>query len=232
MKSFLLRFGSLISFVLSGFDRLRFRGDATLLSNQRGVDAYLYGQKIRYVDFPKYCQQLTSTLCRQTEKVAKEQGVPLKHLNSPQIDKEATALQLASALPSSAPAGRIALLTCVESCSTYRLRKNSEGRVYPVKEMGKCLHYYHYFQHPELGLCYVRIQSYFPFTVRIGMNGRQWLYQQLRNRHSDFQHRGNLLLAVADVPLAQQLLDTQVHADYVKILSELVQPVQPLSPHL
>ena len=64
------------------------------------------------------------------------------------------------------------------------------------------------------------------------MNGRQWLYQQLRNRHSDFQHRGNLLLSVADVPLAQQLLDTQVHADYVKILSELVQPVQPLSPHL
>lgn len=232
MKSFLSRFGSLISFVLSGFDRLRFRGDATLLSNQRGVDAYLYGQQIRYVDFPKHCQQLTNTLCRQTEKLAKEQGVPLKHLNSPQIDKEATALELASPHSRATPAGRIALLTCVESCCTYRLRKNGEGRVYPVKEMGKCLHYYHYFQHPELGLCYARIQSYFPFTVRVGMNGRQWLYQQLRNRSIAFQHRDNLLLSVADVPRAQQLLDRQVHADYVQILSELVQPIQPLAPYL
>jgi hypothetical protein len=228
MKAFLSRFGSLVRFVLSGFDRLRFRGDATLLSNQRGVEAYLFGQKIRYVDFPDYCRQHTNTLCRQTEQRAQEQGVALKHLNSPQIDKEATALELASVHRQSNPAGRVAVLTCVESCCTYRLRKNAEGRVYPVKEMGKCLHYYHYFQHPELGLCYARIQSYFPFTVRVGMNGRQWLYQQLRNHRIDFQHRGNLLLSVADVPRAQQLLDTQVHADYVQILSELVQPVQPL----
>lgn len=232
MKSFLSRFGSWISFVLSGFDRLRFRGDATLLSNQRGVDAYLYGQKIRYVDFPQHCQQLTNALCRQTEQRAQEHGIPLKHLNSPQIDKEATALQLASVHPPVGPSGRIALLTCVESCSTYRLRKNAAGRVYPVKEMGKCLHYYHYFQHPELGLCYARIQSYFPFTVRVGMNGRQWLYPQLRKRGIAFQHRDNLLLSVADVPLAQQLLDAQVRADYVQILSDLVQPIQPLWQHL
>src|SRR5439155_16793842 len=91
MKSFLLRFGSLISFVLSGFDRLRLRGDATLLSNQRGVDAYLYGQNIRYVDFPKHCQQLTKTLCRQTEARPPQQSAPLKHLHSPQIYTEATA---------------------------------------------------------------------------------------------------------------------------------------------
>jgi hypothetical protein len=232
MKSFLSRFGCLISFVLSGFDRLRFRGDATLLSNERGVVAYLYGQKIRYVDFPKHCQQLTNTLCRQTEQLAEAQGVPLKHLNSPQIDKEATARELAGASARTAPAGRIALLTCVESCFTYRLRKNTEGRVYPVKEVGKCLHYYHYFQHPELGLCYARIQSYFPYTVRVGMNGRQWLYQQLRQRSVPFQHQGNLLLAVADVPLAQQLLDAQARADYVKILGDLVEPIQPLTQYL
>jgi hypothetical protein len=229
MNTFLQRFGCFIQFVLSGFDRLRFRGDSNLLNNARGVDSYLYSQQIRYVDFPKHCEQHTKSLCRQTEQLAQQQGVPLRHLNSPSIDKEATALQLALTDPCSAALGRIALLTCVESCMTYRLRKNSEGRVYPVKEVGKCLHY---FQHPELGLCYARIQTYFPFTVRIGMNGRQWLYQQLRKRQVAFQPQGNLLLSVADVPLAQELLDAQVHADYVKILSELVRPIQPLWDHL
>lgn len=232
MKSFLARFGSLIHFVLCGFDRLRFRGESRLLSNNRGVDAYLYRQRIRYVDFPDHCKELTQTLCQQTDQLAQAQGVPVKHRNSAQIDKEATALELAAAQPCAAPAGRIALITAVESCLTYRLRKNHEGRVYPVKEEGKCKHYYHYFQHPELGLGYVRLQTYFPFTIRVGLNGRAWLYQQLRCRHIDFQHRGNLLLDVADVALAQQLLDAQVHADYAKILSELVAPLQPLSEYL
>ena len=232
MNTFLQRFGSLIKFYLSGFDRLRFRGDSCLLNNARGVDSYLFSQQVRYVDFPAHCKRLTDSLCRETERTAERQGVPLRHLNSPSIDKEATALQLAATDPCSAPLGRIALLTCVESCMTYRLRKNLAGLVYPVKEVGKCLHYYHYFQHPELGLCYARMQSYFPFTVRIGMNGRQWLYQQLRQRQVAFEHQGNLLLSVADVPLAQELLDTQVRADYVKLLGGLVQPIQPLWDYL
>ena len=232
MKTFLAQFVSLIHFVLSGFDRLRFRGESILLSNQRGVDSYLYRQRIRYVDFMDHCQQLTHTLCQQTDQLAEAQGVPVRHLNSPKIDKEAIALELAASQPCSAPAGRIALITVLESCCTYRLRKNSEGRAYPVKQQGKCKHYYHYFLHPELGLCYVRMQTYFPFTVRVGMNGRAWLYQQLRNRHVDFQHRGNLLLGVADVPLAQQIMADQVHADYAKILGELVDPIQPLSAYL
>lgn len=232
MKTFLARFASLIHFVLSGFDRLRFRGESMLLSNQRGVDSYLYRQRIRYVDFMDHCQHLTHALCQQTDQLAEAQGVPVKHLNSPKIDKEATALELAASQPCAAPAGRIALITAVESCFTYRLRKNNEGRAYPVKQEGKCKHYYHYFLHPELGLCYVRMQTYFPFTVRVGMNGRQWLYQQLRKRNVEFQHRGNLLLGVADVPLAQQIMDAQVHADYAKILGELVEPIQPLSAYL
>jgi hypothetical protein len=54
MKSFLSRFGALISLVLSGFDRLRFRGEFRGLNNGRGVDSYLYQHKIRYTDFPAH----------------------------------------------------------------------------------------------------------------------------------------------------------------------------------
>ncbi len=108
---------------------------------------------------------------------------------------------------------------------TYRLRKTQEKNVYPVKEIGKCLHYTTTSSIPNWDCATLRVQSYFPFTVRIGMNGRQWLYQQLRQRKVAFEHQGKLLLSVADVPLAQELLDTQVHADYVQILSELVQPI-------
>src|SRR5262245_28231023 len=167
MKSFLARFGSLIAFVLSGFDRLRFRGESRLLNNGRGVESYLYQRDLRCIDFPDHAEALTRQLRRQTERDASEQGVPLKPLDSGCIDKEAAALELAR--EHGKTCGRIAVLSAVEGARVFRLRKNADGLVTPVKQNGRCSHYYHYFQHPDLGLCYVRIQTWFPFQVRVGL---------------------------------------------------------------
>ena len=226
MNSFLSRFGSFVLFVLSGFDRLRFAGESRLLNHGRGVQSYLWQQQILFKDFPTHAQHLTHLLRQQTEALAKEQDVPLLPLNSPAIDKEATARQLAQRQPERT--GRIAVLSCVEACSTYRLRKNARGLIEPRKEVAKCLHYYHYFQHPQLGLCYVRLQSWFPFSIRVGLNGREWLYQQLRQRGCDCQRLGNLVWRVQDPELAQTLLDEQTRSDWPSLLQGLVEPVQPL----
>jgi len=139
MKSFLSRFGSFVLFVLSGFDRLRFHGESRLLNHGRGVLSYLWQQDILIKDFPDHAQQLTQTLRQRTVELAKQQGVPLLPLDSPNTDKEATALQLAQRQPGRL--GRIAVLSCVESCSIYRLRKNAQGLIEPRKQPGKCLHY-------------------------------------------------------------------------------------------
>jgi hypothetical protein len=226
VKSFLSHFGTFIALVLSGFDRLRLRGDSRLLNNARGVDSYLYTQRVRYTDFPEHCQTLTKILRARTEEDARQQGVPLEPLNSPEIDKEAAARRLAASHPCAG--GRLAVLSCVELCWTYRLRKDRRGWIKPVKERAKCVHYYHYFDHADVGLCYVRVQSWFPFTVRVGLNGRHWLCQQLQRRGVPFERRDNLLVAVGDVDLAQKLLTEQAHTDWPALLSALVQPVQPL----
>jgi hypothetical protein len=231
MKSFLSRFASSIRFVLSGFDRLRLAGESRLLNHARGVQSYLWQQRILFKDFPVHAQQLTTTLRQETQALAQAQDVPLVPLNSPAIDKEATALQLARQ-QTPGRLGRIAILSCVESCSTYHLRKNSRGWIEPRKEAGRCLHYYHYFQHERLGLCYVRIQTWFPFSVRVGLNGRSWLCRQLQHRGCDFERRGNLLLRVDDPALAQALLDEQGRTDWPALLQDLVAPIQPLWTHL
>jgi hypothetical protein len=230
MKSFLARFGALVSFVLSGFDRLRFCGESRLLNHARGVQSYLYQRRIPFKDYPEHAEELTKTLRRQTEQRARADGVPLLHLDSPDTDKEAVALRLAQ--QHQRTTGRLALLTCVESCLTYRLRKDADGRVAPRKEKAKCLHYYHYFHHPEFGRCYVRLQSWFPFSVRVGLNGRQWLYRQLEQRGVPFTCRDNLLLSVAEPELAQQLLAQQTDTDWPTALAALVEPLQPLWAYL
>src|SRR5262245_1510677 len=138
MKSFLSRFGSFVRFVLSGFDRLRFAGESRLLNHGRGVQSYLWQQRVLFKDFPAHALHLTQTLRQQTASLAQAQAVPLLPLTSPSTDKEAAALQLAQRQPGRT--GRIALLSCVESCSTYRLRKNAHGLIEPRKEVAKCLH--------------------------------------------------------------------------------------------
>lgn len=230
MNAFLSRFGSLINFVLSGFDRLRFVGESRWLNNARGVDSYLYQQKIRYVDFPAHAQELTQTLRRQTEQQARDEGVPLRALNHADVDKEAAALELAKA--HNKTRGRVALISAVERCQTYRVRKNEDGRRFVLKLPGKCLHYYHYFLHEQLGLCYVRLQSWFPFAVRVGVNGREGLYRQLEKRGVKYQRRNNLLVWVEDPAAAQQILDQQRRADWSAQLNELVRPLQPLWSYL
>lgn len=230
MRSFLSRFHALVCFVLSGFDRLRLVGDSRLLNHAMGVQSYLWQRKVLFKDFRSHAEQLTGQLRTGTEALAQEQGIPFCYLNSPEIDKEAKALELVRNDPTRL--GRIALLSCLESCSTYNVRKNAKGLLEVRKVPGRCLHYYHYFQHQRLGLCYVRIQSWFPFSVRVGLNGRQWLYRQLERRGIDFKSVGNLLTSVADPHRAQALLKEQCHADWPALLEKLVKPIHPLWSYL
>jgi hypothetical protein len=228
MKSFLSRFGALIYCVLSGFDRLRFCGESRLLNHTRGVQSYLHQRRILFKDFESHAKELTEQF--RDEAARRRENVPCQYLNSPDIDKEACALELARA--HGLTHGPIAFLTCLESARTYRLRRNTDGRVAPRSEKTRCLHHYHYFLHPQLGLCYVRIQTWFPFSVRVGLNGRRWLAQQLRNQGHAVQERGNLITGVDDVDCAQRLLDEQTRADWPRLLADLVRPVHPLWDYL
>src|SRR5271166_122605 len=226
MKSFLSRFSALVAFVLAGFDRLRFLGESRLLNHAGGVDSYLYQQRIQRKHFPDHCMHLTRFLRDESKALAARDGVPVKHLFSPKIDKDVVALELAHA--QGRTSGRIALITCQESALTYRLRQNDEGLFRPRKETTRCSHLYHYFLHERFGLCYVRVQTWFPFTIRVGLNGRLWLARELEKRGVPFQRQRNLITAVADPLLAQQLLDEQTRADWPALLQELVQLIQPL----
>jgi hypothetical protein len=228
MKSFLSRFGGMILSVLSGFDRLRLCGESRLLNHARGVQSYCYQRRILFKDFPDHAEALTKTLRREAE--AQLGDVPLQYLDSPDIDKEAVALQLAR--QHGRTSGRIALITCQESGLTYRLRGNQKGLLEIRKEKTRCQHHYHYFLHEQFGLCYVRIQTWFPFTVRVGLNGRHWLARQLEVQGVPFERRGNLITSVDDPQLAQRLLNEQLRIDWPAHLRELVRPVHPLWDYL
>ena len=97
-------------------------------------------------------------------------------------------------------------------------------------EFGKCSALYHYFMHPLFGWVYIRLQTWFPFEVQIGLNGREWLAQRLDREGMKYRRSDNKFLWVEDWEQAQRWLDEQQRTDWVGEFNALVRQVHPLHP--
>ena len=110
MNRFLQRFGAKVSGILSGFDRLRFRGSNRSLCYPGGMLAFLCWVKVLLKDFGDYAEEQTNTLCNAVERRATVLGSPVIYLPSSQDDKEERAL--AEARQHGRDSGLIAVLSC------------------------------------------------------------------------------------------------------------------------
>jgi hypothetical protein len=231
MLKFVQRFASHVCGVLSGFDRLRFRGTKRLLACVRGLASYLWTQQILFKDFATFAQDSTARLRRAIEDNAHALGRPVVYVPSTNTAKEDLARDIAQR--DGIGSGLIAVLTCVEPCLSFAARGNRTTKLLDLRlERMKCLHYYCYFLDAEVGLVHARLQSWLPFTVQICLNGREWLAQQLDRAGVAYRRHANALVAVADVAAAQQLLEQQLTVCWPALLERLLQASHPGHEHL
>jgi len=125
--------------------------------------------------------------------------------------------------------GLICVLSCVEPCRTFEVYHNRETRrLELVVRTRKCLFLYHYWQHPEFGFLHARMQTWFPFSVQVGLNGREWLARQMERRGMQYVRQGNCFPWVEQWSRAQQLLDRQVRTNWPQALGRLARELNPL----
>jgi len=97
-----------------------------------------------------------------------------------------------------------------------------------VRRQRPCHVLYHYRIHPEVGWMYARLQTWFPFQIQVGLNGREWLAQQMRRAGLKFQQAGNCFVWVEDYARAQALLDQQLKTNWVELLRGIANQLNPL----
>lgn len=226
MKTFIQRFGKNILGVLHGFDRIRFRGTRRFLANVAGMLGFLWQRQVLLKDFKAFAGNITAQVRQAAEEVALTQGRPVQYLHNSAMDKEAWARQIARR--DGIQQGLIGVLKSVECCWSYevgpsRTKKKLELRGKP----SKCLHYYHYLRDAEVGLVYVRLQTWFPFTVHVGMNGREWLARQMDKIGLRYRRRDNCFAWIEDWRAAQRLLDEQLRTDWPGLLKRLLETANP-----
>jgi hypothetical protein len=220
MKDFLLRFGASVAGVLHGFDRLRFRGSKRQLCHVAGAMSWLGHVRILLKEYKEFARDTTVSLCRSIEKPANDAGI-WHFLNNCRESKEEVALRMAA--EQKRTTGLIAVLGCVEPCQIMQVRKNHETQKLELQaEPGKCKHYYHYYLDPDYGLRYTRLQSWFPFTMHIGLNGRDWLGQQLTKADIEHRKQDNCFPWIKDFAAAQKLADKQQKTNWPRLLDRWV----------
>lgn len=221
MKTFIQRFGTKILGILHGFDRIRFRGTRRFLANVAGMMSFLWHRQVLLKDFKAYAANITAAVRQAAEEVAVQQGRPLEYLHNSAMDKEAWARKIAKR--DGIEQGLIGVLKAVEGCWSYEVGPNRAEKKLELRgKPSKCLHYYHYFLDREVGLTYVRLQTWFPFTVHVGMNGREWLARQMDKIGLAYRRRDNCLVWIEDWARAQQLLDEQLRTDWPGLLHRLL----------
>lgn len=226
MKQFITKHQQNIVGVLSGWDRIRFRGTFRELAVTKLLLSWLWTRQVKLKHFKPLALELTATLKASVEGVAASAGRTVKYLASAALSKEDLVRELLQREGISE--GLVCVLSCVEPCRSYDIHRNRETKhIDLVQSLRKCLHWYFYFLDSQLGLCHVRVQSWLPFTVHICVNGREWLCRSLETAGVAFRRSDNCLLQVADVATAQKLLDAQPWADWQGILNGLVRRACP-----
>ena len=120
------------------------------------------------------------------------------------------------------------VLTAVEPCHTFTVGGNRALQKLVLRaHNGKCLHQYFYLIDDELGWLNVRLQTWFPFTVNVVINGREWLSRRLIERGIGFERRDNCFTALDDVEAAQHELDLQLKTPWARTLDRLLDAIHP-----
>lgn len=226
MERFLQRHSDRIIGVLSGFDRLLFRGSVKSLNYARGVEIFLSCQGVLIKHFANYVKSLSARLKRHAVQLARQQRRPYRHLYSPKQSKEDLAKEIARR--DGITQGLICVLGCVEPCWTYDVQSNrTTGHVEIVARERQCLHLYFYIQDRQFGLMHVRLQTWLPMTIQVCVNGREYLARELDREGIRYEQRDNCFVWIDDLPRAQAILDRLTHRKWEKFLNAFARRFNP-----
>src|SRR5579862_1611034 len=206
MLEFIRKHAANVIGVLSGFDRLYFRGLLRRLHFPSGLNLYLCLHRIPFKDASDHFMEVSERIKAASVRRAEEQERRVVYLESPQTNKEQEALKIARR--DGVREGLICVLSTVEMCRSFQIRRNRRSKLLELHLVPrKCLHYYHYFQHPRLGLIHARLQTWFPFNLNICINGREWLAMSLEREGVGFRKSDNCFTWISDAARAQKLAD-------------------------
>jgi hypothetical protein len=221
--SFLTKFAHLIVTGLACHDRVIFKGYLPF-----GGDKHLNGfvdhvLNIRRKDFVPLVERMSQELVEHAQRLAAQADAPYEYRQG-KFRKDKWGANIARERRD--PQGLLGVLCCQECCRTIRLRYSRQQPLLEFDYRPQRVLYY-YFLDPEFGLMHVRIQTWFPFTIQVYVNGHEWLARQMTKHKLGFVQQDNAFTELDDPERAQQLANRFVHLRWRTQLNHWAQLVNP-----
>ena len=227
MHEFIAKHQDKVAGTLSGFDRLVFRGHLRSIGYPDGMMSYLWTNQVLLKNFGDHVEKVTERLKEASLAEAKASGRPVRYLNSSHMDKETIARNILA--QDKVRSGLVCVLSCLKPCLTFTIHRNRLTKKLELQlSPRKCLFLYHYQIHPVFGFLNARIQTWFPFSIQICLNGREWLARQMQAAGLDYLQQDNCFPWIADWSTAQRLMDKQLKTKWPKLLNGIARQLNPI----
>ena len=125
MKSFLRRFATVVLGVLSGFDRVVFKGRLPQLYSPQGMNCYASANHVRLLDFKVHAKEVTRQVLAASLVGSAKAADRFQYLGNSRVSKDEAARAILERRPIAE--GLAAVLQCVEPCWTFDT-KSVDGR--------------------------------------------------------------------------------------------------------
>jgi hypothetical protein len=232
VNSFVAKHRSEINGVLECFDRVILRGHlpiagvgyfATWLFSKQ-IALNLRELKEGWWNFKDAAPWFANTLKTHARALAAQRGRPYRHLTSAEpMEEKARELARRDGILD----GLVCVYGAMETCRTFRVQYHENGpKVRPERRV--CLVIYFYWMDREFGLMHVKIQTWFPFTVQVYVNGHEWLARKLADRGIAFEKHDNAFVELADVEKANECARRFWRRNWPNLLNRLAGRVNPL----
>jgi hypothetical protein len=226
MERFLIQHEGRIKGMISGFDRILFKGSLRSISCHRTMKVWLGSRHILLKDFGPFAQTLSQGIKQHAQAYAAAHGRPYQHLESPKISKETVARSIADR--DKIEKGLVCVLSCVEPSQSFKVGPNREKKRLELRTAYRpCLHVYFYYIDREFGLMHVRLQTWLPFTIQVCLNGWEYLARRLQKAGLQYEKRDNCFADIEDMDRAQKMMDSLISRNWASWLNLLARRVNP-----
>lgn len=223
MKTFLANHSTKIRGVLHCFDRVIIKGYLPI-SRPDQMENFLSNHLVLIKDFKNFIKKHSQNIVDRIKRYADEAGRPYIYCpHAMRNEEEAKAIAERDGIRS----GLICVFSKVEACRSFRMVPG-KGRPRLVRATRKCLCLYLYMIDPTFGFMHLRIQSWFPFTLQVYVNGHFWLAKRLEKKGIPHQMENNAFLSYEEGERVQELADQFMRQAWVKKLDCMAREVNPL----
>ena len=218
-----------VTFALEAIDRMYLNAYVPSLQSGGGVVYFMKQHLGARVPSTAMVAPMTHGFVDAIERFVKTEGLDLVTFEKGQRKDDVAQRYLAAFTKDE---GVLFVGKAQEKASVFRTekRRNTDGSTYPwiYRSTTPVNHYYVYLLDRDFGPLFIKFCSYFPYAVKVCLNGHEWLKRQLTQRGIAYEPLDNGIRSSPDAARVQRIAHTldaaKIDAVFRKWLRRLPHP--------